>query len=63
MASAFYDTNGHSAEGSYDNPGHVWNQWWYTGDVQLPSIESRVVARHWPANFHSADDSALGASS
>lgn len=33
---AFYDTDSHSAEGSYNNPGHIWNQWWYTAGVQLP---------------------------
>lgn len=33
---AFYDTDSHSAEGSYNNPQHVWNQWWYTAGVQVP---------------------------
>jgi hypothetical protein len=33
---AFYDTSSHSAEGTYDNPKHVWNQWWYTAGVLLP---------------------------
>ena len=33
---AFYDGDGHSAEGSYNSRGHAWNQWWYTAGVQLP---------------------------
>jgi Protein of unknown function (DUF2490) len=33
---AFYDTDSHSAEGSYNNRSHIWNQWWYTAGVQLP---------------------------
>jgi len=33
---AFYDTSSHSAEGSYNNPEHVWNQWWYSAGVQVP---------------------------
>ena len=33
---AFYDTDSHSAEGSYNNRSHVWNQWWYAAGVQLP---------------------------
>jgi Protein of unknown function (DUF2490) len=33
---AFYDADSHSAEGSYSNRGHIWNQWWYTAGVQLP---------------------------
>lgn len=33
---AFYDTDSHSAEGSYSNRAHIWNQWWYSAGVQLP---------------------------
>jgi Protein of unknown function (DUF2490) len=33
---AFYDTDSHSAEGSYNSRGHTWNQWWYSAGVQLP---------------------------
>jgi len=32
----FYDTNSHTAEGSYNNPKHIWDQWWYTAGVQRP---------------------------
>ena len=33
---AFWDASSHSAEGSYNNPEHVWNQWWYTAGLQIP---------------------------
>ena len=33
---AFYDTDSHTAEGSYNNHGHIWTQWWYTAGVQCP---------------------------
>jgi hypothetical protein len=33
---AFYDGTGHSAEPTYGRSRGSWNQWWYTGGLEVP---------------------------